>query len=82
MPSPKTSTYHLVQGEPLSVNRVTRLTASQDRRLAAAAKKSGVKVGVYMRAVLDHAVAQEWKVEQRADIVERVVSEKTGGRHD
>lgn len=81
MPSQKTSTYHLVQGEPLSVNRVARLTVSQDKRLVAAAKKSGVKVGVYMRTVLDYAVAQEWKVEHRADIVERVVSEKKGGHH-
>lgn len=82
MPSKKTSSYFLVQGEPLSINRVTRLTATQNKRLAAIAKQSGVKVGVYMRAVLDHAIAQEWKVEQRADIVERVVSKKAGGRND
>lgn len=82
MPSPKTSTYHLIQSEPLSINRVARLTALQDKRLAAAAKKSGVKVGVYMRAALDHAVAQGWKVEQRADIVESVAIEKKVSRHD
>ena len=82
MPSQKSSSYFLVQGEPLSINRVTRLTASQNKRLVAVAKKSGVKVGVYMRAVLDHAIDQEWKVEQRADIVERVVSTKQGGRDE
>lgn len=81
MPSQKTSSYFLVQGEPLSINRVTRLTASQNKRLIAVAKKSGVKVGVYMRAVLDHAIAEEWKVEQRADIVERVISGGVGGRN-
>lgn len=70
-----------VNGEPLSVNRVTRLTASQEKRLVAAAKSSGVKVGAYMRAVLDHAARQGWKVEQRADICERVVGEGKGARH-
>lgn len=76
-----TSPSYYVNGEPLTVNRVTRLTASQEKRLVAAAKKSGVKVGAYMRAVLDHAVSQEWMVEQRADIVERVVSERAGERN-
>lgn len=71
---------YFVEGEPLSVNRVARLTASQEKRLVEAAKKSGVKVGAYMRAVLDHAATQGWKIEQRADIVERVVVKKVG--HD
>ena len=72
------NTTPLLDGEKLTVNRVVRLTKSQEKRLVAAAKKSGVRVSAYMRAVLDHAARSGWEIERTVSVSERVVTSKGG----
>lgn len=70
------NTAPLLDGEKLTVNRVVRLTKSQEKRLVAAAKKSGVRVSAYMRAVLDHSTREGWEIERTVSVSERVVGVK------